>query len=254
MSESLPSLSARRPWYSLKRVVIPLLVFVPPIGAIPMWLATRWPLWVKIPLTVWAAIILAVWVTPKTDTASRQATSTPTLVAVAAQPTAPAATAVPTAAPTVRPPTATPLPLSDPENPERVAFLDYGKKLWKAGVDSDRYNTTMLQALGQATAAGAGRTYTAAKDGRDGQQGLFGESIRLRPPDRAKKAHEALNAMLLRRKDLAEKVMAFLDSKKASDQSAMETTSKDAQTATLMFATEMAKLASDFGVDLSELQ
>lgn len=258
MDNQPPAVSApqRTPWYRRTRWILLTLLLFPYVAALMVWrFKPEWPKPARLAIYAYGAIVglivLAGVLAPKSATPTAQTTPTPQ--SVAAAPTdRPTATVVPpTKEPTVAP---TAIPLTAPENPDRIAFMDYGKQLWKIGADSDQAQNSMQQTFTQAATLNAGQLYTGVKNARDTQQVLLSRALQVKVPDRGKKARDGLSNMLAQRKIVGDQALTFLDTRKPSDQAAFQESAKTAQAATLSFAAEMVGLAAGFGVDLEELK
>lgn len=154
-------IASRRPWFARNLVLVPLLLFVAPVGAVLMWGFSRWPLWLKALWTPWALFSLLIWIgvgasggTVRATPEAGQDAPPPVAAAPTAPPAAPAAAAPqPTAAP---PPTPVPQPTAPPAPPQLPGV---GQRVESGGVAITVANVARVPALGQFMRAGEGKVY-----------------------------------------------------------------------------------------------
>jgi hypothetical protein len=138
---------------------------------------------------------------------------------------------------------------------ERAAFLDYGKRLWSLALQSDQSDKTMYDALTRFSASRATLVdvYQSAQANGAAQQRHFASANTVQTTPKGKPIKDALQGLLLERKDTAEKLAKAADTQRTSDIAAVRASQADSQRIGVRFAAQVVTIGSEVGVDLDAL-
>jgi hypothetical protein len=135
---------------------------------------------------------------------------------------------------------------------QQSLFREHGARLWQIGLDSDRSQRVMSDAVaGLRLGNSRASVYNAARTNKEGQLALLGRSGGV--PEFMKPLHDLLTSTILRRAAVADDLMGALDSGKTSDWAAFERTLDDANNSTVQLAIEFTATGLSVGLNPDEL-